>query len=71
MGAGLDLNAKLVYRDERSRLSTDLAGFEQSLEVTWRKGRTTINASIYNAILDAETTDSVSQTLTLGLRRTF
>ena len=71
VGAGLDLNAKLVYRDERSRLSTDLAGFEQSLEVTWRKGRTTINASIYNAILDAETTDSVSQTLTLGLRRTF
>lgn len=71
VGAGLDLNARLVYRDERSRLSTDLAGFEQSLEVTWRKGRTTINASVYNAILDAETTDSLSQTLSLGLRRTF
>lgn len=71
LGPGLDLSVRLTYRDEQSRLSSDLAGFEQSVEVTWRKGRTTINASVYNAILDAGTTDSLSQTVSLGVRRTF
>jgi hypothetical protein len=71
VGSDLDYNVRLTYRDESSRLSSDLAGFEQSLEVTWRRGRTVINASIYNSILESDKTESLSQTVSLGIRRTF
>jgi hypothetical protein len=71
IGPGLDLTARIIYRDEQSRLSPDLVGFEQSVEVVWRKGRTTISASVFNAMLDSGTSDSTSQTLSLGVRRTF
>lgn len=68
---GLDCSARLIYRDETSRLSTDLSGFEQSLDLTWRRGRTTISGSVFNGILDAETSSSLSQTFSIGIRRTF
>ena len=71
LGNDLDIIVRLIYRDETSRLSNDLTGFEQSLEATWRKGRTTINASVYNATLDGDATDTSSQTFILGIRRTF
>ena len=71
LGNDLDLSLRLIYRDESSRLSNDLTGFEQSLEATWRRGRTVLNASVYNSILDGQSSESQSQTLTLGIRRTF
>ncbi len=70
-GRELDANLRLIYRDEQSNISDNVSGFEQSLEVTWRRGRTTINASIFNAYLDSGTTDTLSQSFILGVRRTF
>ncbi|VAX41587.1 hypothetical protein MNBD_PLANCTO03-1088 [hydrothermal vent metagenome] len=71
LGNDFDLGLRLLYRDESSRLANDLTGFEQSLEVTWRRGRTVLSASVYNSILDGQSSESQSQTLTLGIRRTF
>ncbi len=71
VGDGLDISGRVIYRDERSQLSSDLAGFEQAIDVTWRKGRTTVTGSLFNGFLDAEATDSISQTISVGVRRTF
>ncbi len=71
IGPDLDFNLDLTYRDERSRLSIDSTGFEQLLQLTWRKGKTTINGTLRNSMLDSDNTDTLSQEIGVALRRTF
>jgi hypothetical protein len=67
----LDFNAQLIYRDERSERSIDSTGFDQLLELTWRKGKTTVNAHLRNSTLDSDTTETTTQEVGVALRRTF
>ena len=67
----LDFGITLLYRDEDSRVFGDSKGFEQNLELNWSRGRTSATVAIRNANLDANNTSSSSQSLRVGLRRTF
>jgi hypothetical protein len=71
LGDDIDYNLRLLYRDEGSRFSGDSTGFEQHAEVIWRKGKTTINAALRNTTLESDVTDTLSQEISVGLRRTF
>ncbi|MEX2218758.1 MAG: hypothetical protein WD749_08350 [Phycisphaerales bacterium] len=67
----LHCSLRLLYRDERTRLSGDTRGLEQALEVNWRRRQTDVYASVRNAILDVEGGETLSQTFQFGLRRRF
>jgi hypothetical protein len=67
----LDLNIFLEYRDEDSSSFGESTGFDQSIEVIWRKGQTSIRASARNAFLDSDRQDRTSQEFTLSIRREF
>ena len=61
----------LLYRDEQDRFRGDTTGFEQQLELEWRHRQTTIYATLRNATLESETTDSNFQLFQVGVRREF
>jgi hypothetical protein len=67
----LDVGVSLLYRDEDSRAFGDSTGFEQALELTWRRGRTTANLALRNSMLDTDTSQSTSQYVRFGLTRRF
>ena len=67
----LSFNVRVLYRDEESRLFGGSTGFEQALELGWRRGQTSVSASVRNSMLDSDRGDTLSQTFTLQLRRVF
>lgn len=67
----LDVRLRLTYRDEQDDLSGDTRGFEQGLEVNWRKGQTTAYLGVRNAFLESDSEDRLSQTFSFGFRRLF
>lgn len=67
----VDVSARLLFRDEDSDRFGDTTGFEQAVELTWRRGATTISAAVRNSDLDSDREDRSTQTLSLGLRRSF
>lgn len=67
----LDMRVELIYRNEEEDLSGDTQGFEQGLEVNWRKGQTTAYVTLRNAFLESDSEDRLSQTFSFGLRRLF
>ncbi|MBK7404380.1 MAG: hypothetical protein IPJ41_07015 [Phycisphaerales bacterium] len=71
LGEDLDLNARVEYRDESSRLAQDITGFEQELNLVLRKGKTSITGGLRNSVLDSGVSSTTSQTISVGLRRTF
>lgn len=71
LGNDLDLNCRLTYRNEDSRLATDVTGFEQELDLTLHKGKTTVTGGFRNSLLKSGPNDTTSQTFSVGLRRTF
>lgn len=71
IASGLDFSAYLQYRDERDDRSGNVRGFEQAAEVHWNFRQTRVSAGIRNSILDGESTDRTSQTITVGVIRSF
>ncbi|MCA9311909.1 MAG: hypothetical protein KDA21_11930 [Phycisphaerales bacterium] len=67
----LDLRLRLVYRDERSSFAGDTQGFDQDLEINWRRNQTSLFASINNSFLEGNDVENTSQTIIVGLRRSF
>lgn len=67
----LQLGLHLELREEDSDNFGDSTGFEQDIELIWRRGRTTIEVSFSNAILDSDIEDRTSQTFIFSLRREF
>ncbi len=66
-----DVSLRLQFRDERSGFNGHLRGFEEDAEINWRKGQTTIYASVRNALLDGDVVDTFSQTFVFGFKRNF
>lgn len=66
-----DFNVRLEYRNERDDLNGNSEGFDQIIGFTWRKGQTTIYATVQNATLRGPASDRTSQLFQLGLRRDF
>jgi len=71
IGPDLDLNLRLVYRDERDRVSGDSRGFEELVEVRYRRRQTQMFVSFRNSQLDGSGSNTLSQTLQFGIRRAF
>ncbi len=71
LGRDLDLRLRLLYRDEHNEFAGDSRGLEQNLELHWRKRQTEISVSINNSLLEGEHADTLSQTFSVGLRRSF
>lgn len=69
--AGFDLNLYLQYREEHNERDGDIRAFEQAIELNWRYRQTRMYVGFRNAMLEGDTSDRTSQTLTLGLVRTF
>lgn len=67
----LDVHARLEYRNERNDLSGDSEAFDQVLGLTWHRGSTAVYGSIRNAFLNGEATESTTQRIEFGLRRSF
>lgn len=71
LSSELDFRAHLLYRDERDRFSGNTRGFEQALEVHWTRAQTDVFASVRNAMLEGDNADTMFQTFTLNIRRSF
>ncbi|MBL9031504.1 MAG: hypothetical protein JNM80_07320 [Phycisphaerae bacterium] len=71
LDASFDFNLRLEYRNERSDQRGDSEGFEQIAGFTFRKGQTTIFASFRNSSLDSADSETASQAIEFGLRRSF
>ncbi len=69
--SGLDLRARLLYRLEEDTVAGDTEGFEQAIELNWRKRQTTMFLSIRNSTLESDNAQTDSQTITFGLTRQF
>ena len=67
----LHVRGRVVYRDEHDNLSGDVIGLEEVLEINWHKRQTTMFVSFRNADLEGDNADTLSQTVTFGLRRLF
>ncbi len=67
----LDFSVRLEYRDEQDSVSGDVSGFEQSLELNWRKRQTTAFLQFRNSMLDSESEETSSRTIAFGFRRSF
>lgn len=70
-GHDLDLNVRLLYRNESDRLSGDSHGLEEIVELHWRRRQTQVFASFRNSVLDGPGSNTLSQTIQLGIRRAF
>ena len=64
-------NLILLVRQERDTSGPDSLAFEQRLNLTWRMNQTEIFASIRNALVQGDVTDSLSQVFLIGIRREF
>jgi hypothetical protein len=71
LGRGFNGSAVLEYRDEHNDLNGDVRGFEQSVELRWNWLQTSIYGSFHNAFLTGGDTDRVTQTIMVGVTRTF
>jgi len=71
VASGLDLRLRLLYRLEEDTVAGDTEGFEQALELNWRKRQTTMFLSVRNSILESDDAQTESQTITFGLTRQF
>ncbi len=71
LGASLDVNVRLIFRDEHDRLVGSTRGFEQSIELNWHKRQTEIFASFHNSVLDSNNESDQFQTIFVGFRRNF
>lgn len=70
-GEHLSVSANAEGRLEHHSESADLTGLQVGVEVTYARGQTTIYGSVYTTVLDAGPTDTTSEMLTIGLRRSF
>lgn len=70
-GQELDFNLRLEYRDEQSDLQGDSTAFEQILGFRWRRRQTTVYGSFRNVFVNADVSDTTSQTVEFGIRRAF
>jgi hypothetical protein len=70
-GTSLHGKIRVLYRDEQDDLSGDTRGFEQYLETVWRKGQTTVYVNVRNSFLDGPGSETLSQGVQFGLRRSF
>jgi hypothetical protein len=68
---GLDLDLYLRYRDDHDELNGNVRGFEQAIEVHWQHRQTSLFATFRNAELTGGGTDRLTQTITVGLTRSF
>lgn len=71
LGESLSGKLRLLYRDEHEDLSGDTQGFEQYLELHFRKGQTTMFANVRNSYLEGPSSDTFSQGVQIGFRRQF
>lgn len=67
----LELSVDLVYRDEQDGDGTSTQGFEQGLEIRWRKRQTSVYLTLRNSMLDGDSVNNSSQALVFGFRRDF
>lgn len=67
----LDMHTRLIYRDESGSVSGTARGFEESLELRWHRGKTTISSSIRHTTLDTGPSNNDTLTFVLGVRRDF
>jgi hypothetical protein len=62
---------RLDFFNESNEIEGQSRGFDQYLEVHWKRGRTTAYTTISNQFNYADPSDSTSQSLEIGLRRQF
>jgi hypothetical protein len=67
----LDLQVEAIYRNERDDLSGDLQGFEQNVQLRWRKRQTEILGGFRNVMVEGDRGDTTFQSLMVTLRRNF
>jgi len=65
------VRGRLVYRDEQDNLGSDVIGLEEAIEINWHKRQTTMFISFRNSDAESDIADTVSQTVSFGLRRAF
>jgi hypothetical protein len=68
---GLWLSLKLTVREEQDDRAGDTTGFDQYLEVRYRRRKVEVYGTIQNSFLDGDNVDNTLQTLSIGLRRSF
>jgi hypothetical protein len=71
MGEELDFSIHGQGRLENHTISPDIQGVEGGLDLNWHRGQTTIYGSIFASMLNAGPTNTLSEALTFGLRRSF
>lgn len=67
----LTISLGALWQTQSESPGTDVHGFEQVLEVTWRHRQTTIFGSIRNSMNDSTAVDSQYLNFQFGLRREF
>jgi hypothetical protein len=67
------LNASLtaLWRNDQDNNNLNTTGFEQEVELTWRRGQMEIYGSFRNVMKDSDTDDRVFQRFYLGIKREF
>ncbi len=71
VGGGLDVRLELIWRDEENSDTADTRGFEQNLELNWRRRQTSVFVSARNSMLESDDEDIESQAISFGIRREF
>lgn len=67
----LRLSAQVIWRDEEDDREGHSQGFEQRLNLNWRYRQTEVYLSGRNSMFDSRSEERLTQTLEVGLRRTF
>lgn len=67
----LDVHAKLEYRDEKDDLGGDSNGVDHSAGFRWRRGQTSIFATVRFTLVEGDRSETKSEVAEFGLRRQF
>jgi hypothetical protein len=70
-GEGLDVSLHTQGRFEQHNDSPDIRGYEAGLDISWHKNQTTIYGTVFGSFLDSGPSSTLSETISIGLKRAF
>jgi len=71
VGRDLDVHLRLEYRDENDDLGGDSNGLDQIAGFRWRRGQTSVYATVRLTLVESERSETRSELAEFGLRRSF